>query len=115
MTDLVAVLTTFPAEGNGNDGAAESLAHAVVEEGLAACVNLLPPMTSVYRWKGTVERSVERQLIMKTTRARLDALRARVLALHPYELPEWIVVPVADASEAYGAWLRAETAAPGDA
>ena len=110
MTDLVAVLTTLP-----DDDVAEALARTIVEEHLAACVNLLPPMTSVYRWEGRLERSVERQLVMKTTRGRLEALQARVLALHPYELPEWIVVPVTDASAAYADWLRAETAVSGGA
>jgi periplasmic divalent cation tolerance protein len=101
MTDtFVIVLTTMP-PGEG----AEALARTLVEERLAACVNLLPPMQSVYRWKGDVQQEAEQQLVMKTTRARLDALTARLAALHPYDVPECLVVPVERASEAYGTWL----------
>lgn len=99
--EAVIVLTTWPAE---RDPA--TLATALVEERLAACVNVLPEMHSTYRWEGRVERAHERQLIVKTTRARLDALTERLHALHPYDVPELLVVPVARASQAYLAWLR---------
>ena len=101
MTDLILVLTTVAA-----DDRAESLAHQLVEERLAACVNLLPPMTSVYRWKGRVERDAERQLVIKTTRGRLAALQSRLGELHGYELPELIVLSVEAGGEAYLEWAR---------
>lgn len=97
---LAVVLTTL---GAGADAAA--LARTLVEERLAACVNVLPPMTSVYRWQGRVEEDQERQLLIKTTADRVVALEARLRELHPYELPEFVVLE-ATASAAYGAWVR---------
>jgi periplasmic divalent cation tolerance protein len=97
----VIVLTTFGADADG-----PALARSLVEERLAACVNVLPQMTSVYRWKGSVEEDREQQLLMKTTRERLPALEARLRALHPYEVPELLVLDVASGSAAYLAWLR---------
>ena len=99
--DVVLVLSTVP-----DDGSAEAIARTLVEEKLAACVNLLPPMVSIYRWKGSVERDAERQLVMKTTRSRLDALQKRLKELHSYELPEFIVLPVESGSEEYLEWVR---------
>jgi periplasmic divalent cation tolerance protein len=96
----VLVLTTLP---DGFD--AEALARTLVEEHLAACVNVLPAMTSVYRWQGQIESAAERQLLMKTARGRVDALRTRVAALHPYDVPEFLVLDVADGSEVYLTWL----------
>lgn len=104
-TNVVIVLTTVP---NAEAGAA--IATALVEERLAACVNLLPPMTSTYRWQGAVTRDVEQQVVIKTTTDRLSALRERLLALHPYDLPECLVVAVSDGSPAYLDWVRQETA-----
>ena len=95
------VLTTLPA---AHDAAA--FARTLDEERLAACVNLLPPMSSCYRWEGRVQDDAERQVVIKTTRALVGSLQHRVAALHPYDVPEWLVVPVADASKAYAAWLR---------
>ena len=95
------VLTTL---GAGAD--AEGLARTLVDEGLAACVNVLPVMRSVYRWQGAVHHDDERQLVIKTTDDRLASLETRVRALHPYELPEWLVVK-AEAGAAYLAWLSA--------
>ena len=106
MTDVVLVLTTIGAIEH-----AERLARQLVEERLASCVNLFPPMVSTYRWKGQVERDSEQQVIIKTTRDRLPALEARVKELHPYELPEFIVVPVEGGSQAYLDWVRASTSA----
>jgi periplasmic divalent cation tolerance protein len=88
---------------------ADVLAQSLVEERLAACVNILPPMTSVYRWRGRIERDAEQQLVIKTTSDRLAVLRVRLAALHPYELPELIVLPVMDGSPAYLDWVRSET------
>ena len=82
----------------------------LVSERLAACVNVHALMESVYRWKGDVESEQERQLIMKTTIQRVPALKARLLELHDYELPEFIVMPVVDGSEAYLSWVRESTA-----
>ena len=78
--DVVVVLTTVPAGGKG-----EEIAQALVDERLAACVNILAPMTSIYRWRGAVERDTEQQLIIKTSSGRVAAVQARLAALHPYE------------------------------
>jgi len=104
MTDLILVLTTAP------DDEAEALARTLVEERLAACVNVHAPMTSLYWWKGKIERDAERQIVIKTTRDRLEALTARLFELHSYELPELLVVPVVGGSEAYVDWVKASTA-----
>lgn len=93
------VLTTL-----GADTDAATLARTLVEERLAACVNVLPPMTSVYRWQGTVEQDREQQMVIKTTTDRVPALQARLRQLHPYELPEFLVID-ATGSEAYLSWV----------
>lgn len=103
MTDLILVLTTMP-----DDDRAGALARALVEERLAACVNVHAPMTSTYWWRSTVDVEPERQIVIKTTRPRLAALEARLRALHPYELPEFVVLD-ASAADAYGAWVREST------
>ncbi len=100
MTTVILILTTMP------DGAeTDELARTLVDERLAACVNVHAPMTSTYRWKGGVERDAERQLVIKTTRDRLIAIETRLRALHPYELPEFVVVPVDGGSDAYLRWV----------
>src|SRR5262249_20231448 len=104
MTDLVMVLTTV----NDNDRA-EALARQLVEERLAACVNVRGSMGSFYRWKGQLEREPEWQLLIKTTRSRLAALESRLHEIHPYDLPEFVVLPVDRASDAYVAWATEET------
>jgi periplasmic divalent cation tolerance protein len=104
MTDFVIVLTTMP-----DDHRADELARTLVEERLAACVNVCAPMSSTYRWKETVEREAERQVVIKTTGDRLTALEERLRALHPYELPELIVVDIAGGSDAYLQWLTGQT------
>jgi len=101
MTDIVIVLSTAP-----DDDRAEQWARKLVDERLAACVNVHAPMVSVYRWQGRVERDSERQIVIKTTRDRLAALEARINELHSYELPEFVVVPVDQGSAAYLAWVR---------
>ena len=98
--DALLVLTTWPANADP-----AILATTLVDERLAACVNLLPEMDSIYRWQGRVERDRERQVIIKTTRGRLEALKRRIATLHPYELPELIVLPIVEGSDAYLRWL----------
>ena len=89
---------------------AERIGRAMVEERLAACVNLLPAMTSLYRWEGQVEEATERQLVIKTTAGAVNALQERLADLHPYDVPEFLVLPVADGSDSYLSWLRASVA-----
>jgi periplasmic divalent cation tolerance protein len=103
-SDFVLILTTL-----GVSADASAFASTLVDERLAACVNVLPEMDSIYRWQGRVERDREHQLVIKTTAARLPALRERLASLHPYQVPELLVLPVADGSPAYLGWLRAET------
>lgn len=85
---------------------AQHLAEALVGEALAACVNRIPGIQSTYRWKGAVTSDSEELLLIKTTVACFEALKERVLALHPYELPELIAVPVEGAHTAYLDWVR---------
>jgi periplasmic divalent cation tolerance protein len=98
--EIAIVLTTV-----GADADAAALGRSLVQEGLAACVNVLPPMTSIYRWKGQVAEDREQQIVIKTTHAGLGALERRLRELHPYELPEFIVL-TAVAGAAYGQWLN---------
>lgn len=98
--EIVLVLTTL-----GADADARALAHALVEARVAACVNVVERIHSVYRWEGRVTGDDEQLLIIKTSRERLDALRGELFARHPYEVPEFVVIPIASTSEAYGAWL----------
>jgi periplasmic divalent cation tolerance protein len=83
----------------------ERIARALVEERLAACVNVVPGVVSVYRWKGAVEREGELLLVIKTMAEQVDALKARLLELHPYELPEVVVIPIVGGHGAYLDWL----------
>jgi periplasmic divalent cation tolerance protein len=94
------VLTTFPADAD-----ADALARTLVGERLAACVNILPPMRSIYRWQGAVEEASERQLIIKTAASRVAALKRRLADLHPYDVPEILVLPVSDGGERYLEWI----------
>jgi periplasmic divalent cation tolerance protein len=105
MTDAMVVLVTAP----GAEKAAE-LARVVVEERLAACGNVLPGVRSIYRWEGKVHDDAEALLVLKTTRARLPALRARILELHPYEVAEVLALPVEEGSERYLRWVGEATA-----
>lgn len=93
------VLTTL-----GADADAAAIARTLIDERLAACVNILPPMTSIYRWQGKVEQDREQQIVIKTATGRVAHLQARLRQLHPYELPEFLVLD-AKASEAYLAWV----------
>jgi periplasmic divalent cation tolerance protein len=100
----VLVLTTFPADGD-----AEKFAATLVDERLAACVNLLPPMRSVYRWQGKVEQADERQMVIKTSLRRLKELEKRVKALHPYEVPEFVALMIDKTGQDYLSWLVQST------
>jgi periplasmic divalent cation tolerance protein len=88
---------------------ARRIAETLVAERLAACVNRLPGIASTYRWQGEVTTDSEHLLLIKTTAARFEALRTRLLTLHPYDLPELIAVPVEHAHAPYLAWVREAT------
>ena len=96
----------------GSAEEADRIAAALVDERLAACVNVLGPARSVYRWQGEIERAEEWLLIIKTTGPVFPTLEARVKALHSYEMPEVITLPVVAGSDAYLAWVRANATAP---
>lgn len=98
------LLTNCPDEAVAN-----AIALALVEERLAACVNLLPRVQSVYRWQGAVESASEIPLLIKTTAACYAALEARIRELHPYEVPEIIAIPISHGLPAYLNWLAGET------
>ena len=99
------VLVTCPSQKVG-----KQLAHVLVEERLAACVNVIPGLTSTYRWEGKICRDAEVLLVVKTRRTRLRALTRRVQALHPYSVPEVIALPVVGGSAAYLSWVCDSTA-----
>jgi periplasmic divalent cation tolerance protein len=88
---------------------AQTLAHALVENRLAACVNILPAVESVYRWQGAVEQASEVTLLIKTVQERYDELEATIRAAHPHQVPEIIAVPIAAGLPAYLDWLGMET------
>jgi periplasmic divalent cation tolerance protein len=100
-TGAIVVLTTLPVTADRS-----AFARVLVEERLAACVSIAQEMQSTYRWQGTVLCDAEHQVIIKTTTDRLSGLEARVKTLHPYELPEWLVLRVAGGSPGYLGWLR---------
>ena len=100
----IVVLCSCPDESKAID-----IARVLVQEGLAACVNRLAPVTSVYRWEGRVCEQSEQLLVIKTTPARYEALEMRLKALHPYEIPEIIAIPVVAGSGQYLAWIAAAT------
>ena len=102
--DVLVVITNLP-----DRAAAEKLADALVEQRLAACVNILAPCRSVYRWKDAVQHDEEHPMLIKTTRERYPALETAIRATHPYELPEIIAVPAARGLVAYLAWVENET------
>ena len=95
------VLTTWPADRD-----ASTLARTLIVERLAACVNVLPEIASTYEWQGEICLDRERQLVIKTTRERVPALARRLHELHPYDVPEFLVLPVTAASAPYLAWLE---------
>jgi periplasmic divalent cation tolerance protein len=106
-SELVVVLVTAP------EPEAPALARALVERGVAACVNVLPGVRSVYRWQGAVETSTEALLVAKAPLERFEALREAVLALHPYSVPEVLALPVTAAHAPYAAWISESTARAG--
>ena len=107
MTAAVVVLSTA-----GSADEAERIATALVDERLAACVNLVPTVTSIYRWQGAVERATEVLMVMKTRRPLVKRLVARLRELHSYEVPEAIVLPIEGGSRPYLDWVLGETAPP---
>jgi periplasmic divalent cation tolerance protein len=88
---------------------AKRIAHVVVEEGLAACVNLGAPMLSIYTWKGEVEGAEEVPMWFKTTAGRVEDLMQAIARMHPYEVPEIIAVPVTASAEPCRDWVREQT------
>ena len=104
MTDALVVLTNLP-----DAASAQALASRLVELRLAACVNILAPCRSVYRWQGAVEDAEEVPLLIKTTAERYAALEAEIRNRHPYELPEIVAVPLVRGLPAYLEWVAAET------
>jgi periplasmic divalent cation tolerance protein len=105
MTPVI-VLTSVAADFD-----ARPLARALVEMRLAACVSIVPGVTSVYRWKERIEEDGEQLLVIKTADDNVETLRMELLARHPYEVPEFLVLPVAATSDAYGAWLMRQLTA----
>jgi periplasmic divalent cation tolerance protein len=101
VTGPVVVLSAIGAQPE-----AQQIARTLVDERLAACVNVVPGVVSVYRWKGNVEQEAELLLVMKTLAEKVDALKARLLELHPYELPEVVVIPIAGGHPPYLAWIE---------
>jgi periplasmic divalent cation tolerance protein len=98
--EYVIVLTTLPVDAD-----ASTFARTLIGERLAACANVLAPMTSVYTWEGDVAEEQERQVVLKTSRERVPALSDRVRQLHPYDVPEFIVLPIVEGNDAYLRWI----------
>ncbi len=105
MSEPLIVFTTV-----GNPEQAKHLGRELVESRLAACVSCMPDVVSIYRWAGAVQEDSETLLWIKTTRARVEALRLHLLRIHPYEAPEFLVVSIEQAGEAYLRWLEESTA-----
>lgn len=105
VTDKIVVLTTCDSQPQ-----AETLARQLLERRLAACVNILPGVRSIYRWKDNIEEASELLLVIKSRRDVFDKLRETIAQLHSYEVPEVIALPVVDGSDAYLSWLDRETA-----
>lgn len=111
MTERVAVvLVTGP-----DAEALRSIAGTVVEERLAACANIIPLVESIYRWEGEVRRETEALAILKSAESRLAALRQRVSELHPYDVPEFLALPVGSGLDAYLEWVVSATTPDADA
>lgn len=104
MTDAILVFVTAPSAEH-----AAAIARTLVDERLAACGNVVPGLRSIYRWEGAVHDDAEALLILKTTRDRFDALRERVIALHPYEVAEVLAVRVEAGSNPYLRWISDQT------
>ena len=106
--EVLLVLTNLP-----DRASAERLADQLVAGKLAACINILAPCRSVYRWKGEMQHDEEHPMFIKTTRERYAALESAIRAGHPYELPEIVALPVAAGLPAYLEWVGTETCAEG--
>lgn len=104
MTDSIVIFVTA-----GSAAEAETIAKALVEEQLAACVNILSPIRSIYCWDGKLADEQEWLLLIKTRAERFSAVEARIKALHSYQVPEVIALPIVQGSEGYLRWLREET------
>src|SRR4051812_19568705 len=104
MTGVVILLCTC-----GSEEEAQRIGTALIEERLAACVNLLPSVFSIYRWEGVIEKASEVLLLVKSTEEHFDSLRDRITELHSYDTPEIISLPVSNGSEKYLEWIREET------
>jgi periplasmic divalent cation tolerance protein len=107
MPEIVTAYATF-----GSEEEARYVARTLVEEGLAACANILAPCRSVYRWEGEMEEADEIPVLFKTAADRAGALLARIADLHSYDVPAAVVWPIADALAAYRRWVADETSAP---
>jgi periplasmic divalent cation tolerance protein len=107
MTDSIVILVTA-----GSETEAEKIARALVEEQLAACVNILSPIRSIYRWQGQVADDREWLLLIKTRAERFAAVESRVKALHSYQVPEVIALPIVAGMEGYLRWLRESVSEP---
>ncbi|MHC4599142.1 MAG: divalent-cation tolerance protein CutA [Planctomycetota bacterium] len=106
-TEFVTVFVTSPGRETSL-----AIASALVEERIAACVNVVPGLVSVYRWEGKVQQDPEELLVAKTRRSLLGNLEERVKALHPYDVPEVVALPILDGSREYLDWLAESTAPP---
>ena len=102
--DTVIVLTTYPDATTANEAA-----HTLIDRRLAACVNILPEMTSIYCWEGSIESGKEQQLMIKTRRSLFSEVRDYILKSHPYELPEILCIPVLTGSDDYLNWIETTT------
>jgi periplasmic divalent cation tolerance protein len=109
MTDKIVVLTTCDSEKQ-----AEKLAHTLVDQRFAACVNILPNARSIYRWEGKIEDSAEWLLLIKSRRDLFAALRYEIQKMHTYEVPEVIAIPVVDGSDTYLGWLDGQLITPAE-
>ncbi len=107
MTDSIVILVTA-----GSEAEAGKIATALVEEQLAACVNILGPIRSLYRWEGKVADDREWLLLIKTRDERFAAIEARVKALHSYQVPEVIALPIMAGAKGYMRWLRESVSEP---
>ena len=101
MTNTIVALSTV-----GNAGDAQRIGRALVERRLVACVNVVPGVTSIYDWKGSVTTDSELLLVIKTRREKLDEVRSALLELHPYEVPELIALPIEGGHGAYLEWIE---------
>lgn len=101
MSEFCLVLCTFPSISD-----AEQAAHQLVNKKYAACVNILPQVRSVYRWQGQVQQDQEVQLLIKTRQELIEQAQSLIESVHPYDVPEWLVIDITKGSDAYENWMR---------